>query len=98
MEQEKITQYANKYRKTQKRISLAVMIFIIIVGIIIVSFGIFFLISSDVKSIVIGVIMVIAGLLDVSLSYKFYKVATKKINSLSDIEAKNRYVKITGKK
>jgi len=97
MDDLKIKEYASIYKKTQKRLSLFLTVLILVVGVVVLSFGIIFLISDSLSSIIIGIIMIIISILDIIMALKFYLTVKKRINNMTDIEAKNRYVKITGK-
>lgn len=98
MEQERIKEIANKYRKTQKKVTITITALIIVLGLVVISLGIFFIISTEVARIIVGSIMIIAGILDITLGIRLIKAAKIRVSKLSDLEAYKRYVKITGKK
>lgn len=97
MDQTKIKLFAKKYRKTQNILSLVLTILILIVGLIVLSFGIYFVISIDLDSIIIGVIMILISILDIFMALKFYLTIKRRIKNMKDSEAAIRYTKITGK-
>lgn len=97
MENENVRIYANKYRSHQRKLILVLAIILIIFGVSFVGFGIFLCVENYNKSIlIIGVVMILAGIFDIPLAIKFNKIAKQKIESYTDNEAYKRYCKIYG--
>ncbi len=95
--EDKILLYSKKYRKHQLRLTKVITIMIFIFGILCIIGGTFlsFYFSNDIK-VFIGVIVVISGILDILLSFKFNKRMTNTINDYSDTECARRYCKVYG--
>ena len=73
------------------------MIFLLIIGIIIIVAGLFVAIYQfDITKMIIGLIMVLTGILDIPLAFKFKSITTKNIQSMPAEEAYRRYCKIYG--
>ena len=97
MTKEKIEEYSKKYKHHQLKLSKGIMIFLIIVGVIIIAAGLFVSIYDfQVSKLIVGIIMIITGLLDIPLAFKFKSVTSNNINNMSDKEAYKRYCKIYG--
>ncbi len=90
-------EYANKYKKTAKKLGVVISIFIIIFGILIIGLGIFLACyNRTVIIIVFGSIMGVAGILDIILALKFKKFTDRRLEKISNKEACYRYCKIHG--
>ena len=97
MDNSKIKEYAMIYRNHQIKLARIIEIFLIILGFIFIGVGIFFVsYQPDKYRIIIGIIMIIAGILDLPLGIKFRKLSIKATNTISDKEAALRYMKIYG--
>ncbi len=90
-------EYALKYKKTAGKLSLGLMIFVLIMGAVIVGFGLFFIIYFLTQMMItLGSIMCVVGILDAVLAVRFYQVTKKRIAKISDKEAIERYKRIHG--
>ncbi len=99
MDIEKIEEFSNKYKNVQKKLSIAVMLFIILLGLVFIGVGIFLCVYEYHKvRLIIGIIMILAGLLNIALGIKFNRFSQKNISQMSKQEAARRYSRITGKK
>lgn len=97
MTKEEELEYANKYKKTAKKLGVLISIIIAIFGVIIIGLGIFLgIYNKTVIIIVLGSIMAIAGILDIVLAFKFKKFTDKRLEHISNKEACLRYCKIHG--
>lgn len=97
MEYKDILEYSEKYKKHQIRLSKGIMIFLLIVGIIFIGCGIFISIYNFNKyRIVVGIIMIVAGILNIPLGIKFKNISIANINKMKPEEAAVRYCKIYG--
>ena len=89
--------YSLKYKKTAKKLALGLMIFVLIVGAVIVGFGLFFIIYFQTQMMItLGSIMCVVGILDAILSIRFYQVTKRRISKITDKEAEDRYKRIHG--
>ena len=90
--------YATKYKKRIKTLALIFMIFIIIMGVGLISLGIYMMVISEskVEIIFVGAILLLMGLSDIPLGIYFRHRVNKKINSMSDETALKRYKRIYG--
>ena len=71
MTKEEELEYANKYKKTAKKLGKVISIFIIVFGLVLIGVGIFLAVYNRTTIIIIiGSIMGIAGLLDIILAIK----------------------------
>ena len=92
-----VLENAKKYKKHQNKLINVISAIIIIAGIAFISGGVtFIIISKEQVFIILGIIMIVAGILDILLVIKFYKFAHNTINNMSDEEADKRYKKIYG--
>lgn len=99
MEKDKIEEFSKKYKSVQKKLSVAVMIFIVCLGLIFIGVGIFLCVYEYHRiRLIIGIIMVSAGLLNIGLGIKFNRFSQKNIEEMPKREAARRYSRITGKK
>ena len=90
-------EYADKYRKTAKKLGIILSVLITIFGLIIVSVGLFLAIySRTTVMIVIGSIMAVFGLIDAILGIRFKGFTDRRISKITDKEACYRYCKIHG--
>ena len=97
MTAEEIKDISIKYRKHQKRLSFILMIIIVVLGIILISVGLFISIYSKEKFIIIaGVIMAILGAFDIPLMITFNNKTQKRIDNMTDVECAKRYCRIYG--
>ena len=97
MDKEKLAFYANKYKKTQIRLSLIFMIIIMIIGLSLIGVGIFLIVyEPETYRIIVASIMILLGLTDIPLGYKFYQKSKKSIIKMKDEDAIKRYAKIYG--
>ena len=97
MEDKQIEENAKKYRHHQHKLINIISIIIIIAGIIFTAGGVtFIIISKKEVFIYLGIIMIVAGILDILLAFKFRKFAHSTIDNMTDIEADKRYKKIYG--
>jgi len=88
---------ALKYKKTAKKVSFFVMIFIIAVGAIILGFGLFIAIYYKTGLLIgVGSVMSVVGLFDILLGIRFNKATLKRIDKIKDSEAIERYKRIHG--
>ena len=92
-----VLENSKKYKKHQNRLINVISVIIIIAGIAFMSGGVaFIIISKEQVFIILGIIMIVAGILDILLVIKFLKYAHGVINNMSDEEADKRYKKIYG--
>ena len=97
MTKEKIEEYSKKYKQHQLKLGKGIMIFLIVVGVIIIAAGLFVSIYDfTVSKLIVGIIMIITGLLDIPLAFKFKNVTANNITKMSNEEAYKRYCKIYG--
>ncbi|MGM9969306.1 MAG: hypothetical protein ACI35S_02805 [Anaeroplasma sp.] len=97
MDNNKIKEFSDKYRKHQIKLAKGIMIFLTTLGVLFIGVGFFLILyKSDYYRIIIGIIMIIAGILNIPLGIKFKKLSIKATNSISDLEAARRYMKIYG--
>lgn len=97
MDKEKIEEYSKKYKSVQKKLSVVVMIFIILVGLVFLAGGIYFCFNENKILKFVGIVMIVAGVLNVALGIKFNSFSQKNLKELPEKEAAKRYCKITGK-
>ena len=92
--------YAAKYRKTALKLGVVFTVFICLFGLIISAIGVFFIIYCAINEqwvvMILGIIMVLAGLLDFALGTRFNGYTKRRIAKISDDEAAFRYCKIHG--
>ena len=94
MENENI---ALKYKKTAKKVAVAIMIFIILIGSIILGFGLFIAIYYKTGILIaVGSVMCVVGVFDILLGIRFNKVTKRRIDKIKDSEAIERYKRIHG--
>ena len=97
MTKEEELEYANKYKKTAKKLGKVISIFIIVFGLVLIGVGIFLAVYNRTTIIIIiGSIMGIAGLLDIILAIKFNRFTNNRLEHISNKEACFRYCKIHG--
>lgn len=97
MTKEEELEYASKYKNTAKKLGIVISILIIIFGAIIASVGIFIAIyKMELAIIIIGSIMLIAGVVDIIIGFRFKKYTDNRIKKITDKEACYRYCKIHG--
>lgn len=95
MEEDRI--YSDKYKRTARKLSLGMMIFVLIVSVIILGVGLFLAIYFKTTTlIVLGVIMCVVAILDSILAIRFYIVTKRRIAKMKDREAIDRYKRIHG--
>ncbi len=98
MNKEKMIEYSKHYKSVQKKLSVLVMIFIIIIGLICLGVGLVLcLYKATTARIVIGSILCGVGAFNIYLGIKFNIVSQRNLKYMSDSEAARRYSKITGK-
>ncbi len=89
--------YSEKYKKTASKLALGLMIFVLIVGAVIIGFGLFIAIYYKTGMLIaVGVIMAAVGIFDILLSIRFYVVTKRRIAKIKDEEAEERYKRIHG--
>ena len=92
--------YADKYKRTALKLGVVITIFICIFGLLIAATGVFFIIYCSINNemivVVLGVIMVLAGLLDFGLGTRYNGYTKRRIANITDDEAAYRYCKIHG--
>lgn len=99
MDKEKIEEYSRKYKRVQKKLSVGIMVFILLLGIGFIGVGVFFLVYEfALTRAVIGGIMLVAGILNCLLGIKFNSYSQKNLREMPAEEAARRYSRITGKK
>ena len=95
---EKELEYATKYKKRIVLLALIFMIFIIIMGLGLISLGIYMIVVSEAKveMIFVGIILLLMGVSDIPLGIYFRFRVNKRIKSMSDETAIKRYKRIYG--
>jgi len=90
--------YSEKYKKTATKVAFGMMIFIIVIGVVIIGFGLFIAIYNNTNGFLIGVgsVMCVVGIFDILLGIKFYKTTRRRIAKITDKEAISRYKRIHG--
>ena len=97
---EEKNEYAEKYKKTALKLGVVFTIFICLFGLVIVAIGVFFMIYCSINKqwivMILGAIMVLAGLLDFFLGTRFNGYTKRRIAKITIDEAAFRYCKIHG--
>ena len=94
---EEMKKYSDIYKKHQKKLSKIIMVIVIILGISFIIGGVLIpIFNYNNDNLFLGIIMVMAGFLDILLIIKFDKSNQKNITNMSDEEASTRYCKIYG--
>ncbi len=89
--------YVEKYKKTAKKLGIAISIFISVLGLAFIGVGIFLICyKQDVSLIIISVIMMVVGILDIILGIRFKFYTDRRLEKISDREAFERYIRIHG--
>lgn len=96
MTAEEILEYSNKYKKHQLILTKVFMVLLIVLGLCFLGFGIFFCFDKRTELIIIGVIMIIAGLLNVVLGFKFNLKSSSIIKNMPNEKAAKKYMNIYG--
>ena len=96
MTKEEIINYANKYKKNQRILTIIVSIFIIILGLVFLGIGIFLCLDEKILIKIIGVVMITAGFLDFMLGIRFIRFSYNNIKYMHNRDAATRYCKIHG--
>ena len=96
---EVIELYAKKYKKVSKILACIFSTLIILLGGFMIWLGIIIIINNDSGILIaIGIIVLIAALLDIGLAVKFISFSFKNIKYMANRVAAERYSKITGNK
>lgn len=96
MTREEIIEYANKYKKNQRILTIIVSIFIILLGLSFLGIGIYLCLDEKILIKVIGIIMITAGFLDFMLGVRFIKFSLNNIKYMQNRDAAIKYCKIHG--
>ncbi len=96
---EVIELYAKKYKKVSKILSLIFSILIILLGAFMIWLGVIIILNNDSGFLIaVGILVLLAALLDIGLAVKFITFSFKNIKYMSNRLAAERYSKITGNK
>ena len=98
MTKEEMKIYADKYRKTQTKLSLGMSIFVFIIAVILTVAAVLLMIYADGSYIIytVGGIMLILAIVDTFVGVKFIGLSKTKFKTMKDKEAAERYCKIHG--
>ena len=98
MTKEEMVIYAQKYKKTQKKLCIGFGIFIVLIALALFVAATIIMIYANDRGILYGVgaVMIIAGIVDLFFTVKFVKTTLKRLKNIKDIEAAKRYCKIYG--
>lgn len=99
MDKETIEEFSRRYKSVQRKLSIVVAGFIMLLGAVFLGVGIYFaVVDYTITKCIIGCIMCTAGVLNVFLGIKFFKFTRKNLEKMPAREAAVRYSRITGKK
>lgn len=97
MNKDEIIEYSKIYKKHQKKLSKIITIIIIIIGFLFIAGGIIIpILEYNNDNLFLGILMIVAGILDILLIIKFDKSNQRNISNMTDEEAAKRYCKIYG--
>ena len=98
MTKEEMKIYAEKYRKTQSKLSIGMAIFIFIIALVLIAAATSLIIyAKGAKTIyVVAIIMLILSIADIYIGIRFITFSKKKYKKMSDKEAAEHYCKIHG--
>ncbi len=97
MDKQTMEEYSKRYKSVQKKLSIGVMIFIVLIGGLFLGFGIYFCLKIEFALKIVGIIMVVAGFFNIFLGVRFNIFSQKNLREMPPKEAAKRYCKITGK-
>ena len=96
---ELIKQYAEKYKKISKILSIIFTILIIALGIFMIWLGLIIILNNSFWLMLsIGIILFACTALDIGLAIKFFLFSWKNLKYMPSRRAAERYCKITGNK
>lgn len=98
MTKEEVKIYADKYRKTQKKLYKGFSVFIFLIAAILFIASIFLIINADGSKLIyiVSIIMIILGIVDIIVAIKFIKHSKIRFETISDMDAAKNYCKIHG--
>lgn len=90
---------AEKYRKNSKRAAWFLTIVVGIIGIVLISLGLYFMIryvKENTVMLSVGIIMVILAVFDLYICVRFLRHTYKSMKQIPDRVAANKYLRIHG--
>ena len=99
MDKETLKLYAEKYRINSKRAAWFLTIVVGLIGITLISLGIYFLIrylNENTTMVIVGSVMMILAVIDLFICVKFLIHTYKSMKMIPDQVAATKYMKING--
>lgn len=99
MNKEEIPVLASKYRKNYRITTIIVSIFIFIIGAIVLTIGLILAFSKNDETalFIVGIVMIIAAIIDIILGILFVTNSFKNVKMLPDKICAKRYLEVRGK-
>ena len=99
MNKEEIPVLASKYRKNYRITTIIVSVFIFLIGAVVLTIGLILAFSKKNENtlFIVGIIMIIASIIDIILGIIFIENSFKNVKMLPDKICAKRYLEVRGK-
>lgn len=100
MNKEEIPVLASKYRKNYRITTIIVSVFIFLIGAVVLTIGLILAFSKKDENtlFIVGIIMIIASVIDIILGIIFIENSFKNVKMLPDKVCAKRYLEVRGKR